>query len=52
MHISITCLHNLTNSQEDFDKMLNAIGRSPEGNVEVDLVEEGIKIIDKIHEML
>ena len=48
----ITCLLNLTNSQEDFDKMLNAIGRSPEGKQEVDLVEEKIKIIDKIHEML
>ena len=52
MHISITCLHNLTNSQEDFDKMLNAIGRSPEGKPGVDLVEEELKIIDKIHGML
>ena len=32
--------------------MLNAIGRAPEGKLEVDLVEEELKIIDKNHEML
>ena len=45
-------LHNLSYAQEDFDKLLIAIGRAPEGELAGDQVEEKIKIIGKIHEML
>ena len=45
-------LHNLCYAQEDFDKLLIATGLAPDGKVEVDQVEEKIKIIDKIHKML
>ena len=45
-------MQNLSYAQEDFDKLLIAISRSPEGKLEVDQVEEETKIIGKIHEML
>ena len=45
-------MQNLSYAQEDFDKLLIAIGRAPEGELAVDQVEEKIKIIGKIHEML